>query len=878
MGELPLVGRAEEMAFVLRAIRDGAGAIVGGAAGVGKTRLARESAAAFTAWSVSWATATPAAADLPLGGLAGLALAPGEPAPDPAGLLAQLTSRLLERAGERPALVIVDDAHLLDELSAAFLHQLVTSESARVLLTVRAGEAAPSAILSLSKDRLLPRLEVQPLGAAEFGILVRTALGGTPAPETLARLWSSTAGNTLFLRELLADALEAGTVSEVDGLWRWEPAGSVGPRLTELLAERMGRLEGLRRMLVELLAVGEPLGADTIERLVPGIDLADAERNALVVVEEQGRRLLVRLAHPLFGEVVRARLPIVERRRLQRLLADVLEATGGHRLDDVLRIAVWRLESASAASAPMLTHAARRARQVFDPALAVRLAEASLALERSFEAALVLGGALVALGRLVEAERVLDGLVGREPDARARQHLARERAWAAFQRTGSLEEPREVLAHAEASGPDPLLMLLARGDLALLLTYGGRFREGIEIGRPLVAPEVDERVRLRSLPAVGACLVLAGRADEALALCDALEPAAQRRRPEVPEASGWLWQMRTNALLLSGRLAEALEIVRSPLAPGAAPSLGAGDLAYARTKLGLIHLLEGRPATARRHLEEAAATLRRVDPNGCLAWCLSLSAQAQAQLGDVDAASRLAAEATSPHVRGFAVWEGDARRARAWVVAAAGERTRAVGELVAAAELQEQRGQSALAVLAFHDALRLGADELAGRLEVLAGGLDGPLAAAIAVHAHAVRSGDASRFEAAMQAFVELGCHSAAAGAAAQASAAWTAAGLPARARRAARVRDSELAACESTGSAAWPGDTLHRRGLTRRELEIARLASEGLSNAEIAERLVVSLRTVESHLYHAYAKLGVVDRRELAALLARAGEPDRSQ
>ena len=76
--ELPLIGRAEEFAFLTEAITERGGAVVGGAAGVGKTRLAREVSAALPGWHVAWATATPAASDLPLGSVAGLDLADGE--------------------------------------------------------------------------------------------------------------------------------------------------------------------------------------------------------------------------------------------------------------------------------------------------------------------------------------------------------------------------------------------------------------------------------------------------------------------------------------------------------------------------------------------------------------------------------------------------------------------------------------------------------------------------------------------------------------------------------------------------------------------------------------------------------------------------------
>jgi DNA-binding CsgD family transcriptional regulator len=55
---------------------------------------------------------------------------------------------------------------------------------------------------------------------------------------------------------------------------------------------------------------------------------------------------------------------------------------------------------------------------------------------------------------------------------------------------------------------------------------------------------------------------------------------------------------------------------------------------------------------------------------------------------------------------------------------------------------------------------------------------------------------------------------------------------------------------------------------LTRREREVALLVAEGLSSREVAERLYVGTRTVESHLARAYAKLGIRSRSELADLL----------
>ena len=83
-------------------------------------------------------------------------------------------------------------------------------------------------------------------------------------------------------------------------------------------------------------------------------------------------------------------------------------------------------------------------------------------------------------------------------------------------------------------------------------------------------------------------------------------------------------------------------------------------------------------------------------------------------------------------------------------------------------------------------------------------------------------------------------------------------------------------ALAEQCGGARTPAlrKAVERLPLTDREREIVMLIGEGLSNRDIATRLTLSVRTVESHIYKAMAKTGTLNRDELAALLPRRREP----
>lgn len=162
----PLVGRAEELALPRTALGAAtSGAVLSGPAGVGKTRLAAELAAAAEAqgWRVVRAAATRSMSTIAFGAV--LHLLPAGEATTAAELMQGLRREL---GGDRPVLCYVDDAHLLDEASAAAVHMLAATCTARVVVTLRTGEAVPDAVAALWGEH--SRAEQLARGAIRLGV------------------------------------------------------------------------------------------------------------------------------------------------------------------------------------------------------------------------------------------------------------------------------------------------------------------------------------------------------------------------------------------------------------------------------------------------------------------------------------------------------------------------------------------------------------------------------------------------------------------------------------------------------------------------------------------------------------------------------------
>jgi DNA-binding CsgD family transcriptional regulator len=222
--------------------------------------------------------------------------------------------------------------------------------------------------------------------------------------------------------------------------------------------------------------------------------------------------------------------------------------------------------------------------------------------------------------------------------------------------------------------------------------------------------------------------------------------------------------------------------------------------------------------------------------------------------------------------RTMGILDVDIELGRAWAACARGERSTARSHAEEVGRRLLAEGKAANGALALHDALRLEGDPRAivDALEPAAATAEGPLVAAMALHARSLAAGDVDGALEAATAFESTGMLLFAAEAAANASCLAEAAGVRAK-QRDAIVRASALAAYCGRARTPMLEPISGRRELltlTQREQEVALMACRGLSKREIAETLFLSTRTVGNHINHIYAKLGISSREELAALL----------
>jgi DNA-binding CsgD family transcriptional regulator len=858
VGHWGFVGRADELTRLTTVATAGTdrGLILSGSAGIGKSRLLHEAVAAVPPeqHAVYCASANIASSGLPFGGLAQILPADPPAGLSPAGLLRWAVDGLLAESEGRPMVLAIDDAHLLDPPSAALTHLLVR-EGATLLGTLRTAEPVPPPISALWTEGLLSHAELAPLTDDESRRLLTALVRGQVEASSAQRLIRLGGGNPLLLRELVLAAVGGGELIETYGYWRWTGRLTLAPSLADLIGARIGGLTPGVRDVLELVSFGEPIGLTLLMRAAAGADVEAAEERGLIRVVGEERRREVRLAHPLYGEVVRRRCPVTRSRRLLAGLADLVEGVGARRRGDLLRVAVWRLDSGTAQDGTLLLDAAQQAFARFDIGLARRLAAAAREAGAGWAAAELLATVLLFADCPEEALAVLD----EDPDDSARRltaraaveffglgrvdaadklgaarltdpaETARVRAFEAFIRLQLAELPtarqltRDVLDEPAA---DVASRALARSVLAYLLAAGGDPDASAE---HIAAVEADTAAWRRDIPTLQYALQIAQgtRASVALDLPAidrllAAEFAHLARAGGFGFGSGWVSLLQAQATLLRGRTGESLHATEQACA----------SLASTRVYDGSAHFARATVAAQRGDTKIATESLATAEASAGTAMSL------------------------------YYPWQ---EQARAWTLACQGDLTAAVAVVQRAAARQRDDGLHGHELLALYDLVRLGQPHAAAaRLAELAPVVGGPATPLLIRHAGAAAAEAADELFAVAREFAVLGFQLFAAEAAAAAVRIFRTARDP-RALAASTLMADVLGRC---GPLRTPALLAVQPALTVRERQVAELAAEGVRSREIADRLYLSPRTVENHLQRVYTKLGVNGRVELAPAL----------
>jgi DNA-binding CsgD family transcriptional regulator/tetratricopeptide (TPR) repeat protein len=871
----PIVGRRPELELFERALGSGerAGLVIYGRAGVGKTRLADECAgqAAANGHPAQRVAGSRTTALLPLGAVA--ALLPdglGRLGPDgqvnAVALFEQTRRALHDRHRGRRLVIVADDMALLDVASLALLGYLAAQRAIFLIATVRTGEPVPDLLTDLWRDGRLDRVDLHDLSRAQLDTLLHLALGGPIEAGAGREFWEASRGNPLYVHELALGALESGALVERSGVWHLEDHLPATGRLLDLVEQRIGGLPDEARSVVELLALCQPVELSYLETAAPDGVLESLERAGLVTIAvAEGQ---VRLAHPLHAKVVRAAMPKLRARAVLLAQAERLDAVSPAAGPAELRAAVWRLDAGGRPGPDVLIRGAHLARSTHDFRMVRRLMEAVPSEQLDAAGALLLGEALYELGAFDASERVLAHGQRLSSGEHVAMRLAVTRAKNAH---WGLCQPGEALAingAAKAMVSSPPLVAELVAHEAAVLTFSGRPDIALAVLEGITGS--DQRARVVRAIAGAVALAMAGRTAEAVALAEVSYADHVALGDELAIAHPATHIVnQVFALTEAGRLAEAEQLARAGAEVVASHRVPIAQIWFA-ANLGRVATLQGRLATARRYYAEAAGLAQANHFAGPHCMALSGLALAHAMLGEPDSAAQALRDRAA--LPSFGFLGPEQHLADAWAAMAARHPAEAATAFRSAAAQAASTGHRLTESWLLHDLMRASGEDVSVRLRELAGVCDSPLVSARARHAAAVRARDAGELTGAADDFEALGAMLLAAEAAGGAAGAFSRAG-DRRAATAALRRSSALAAaCEGADT---PGlfhlatvNATAADPLSGREREVVLLAATGMASKDIAERLYLSVRTVNNHLQHAYAKLGVTSRAGLAQAL----------
>lgn len=864
----PLLGRDIELSTFQRCFDLGQrGVVFVGAAGTGKTRLAFEcqKRAAERGFAAVQIAATEALSNLPLGQFATLLpdLGPGTPRTE---ALRQIAAAIHQRGEDRKVALLVDDLHLLDEASAALTLQLTASGDVFLIGTMQDAQNSPESVISLWKDEIVTRIDLRPLDEHVMEDLLDSILEGKLEAPARKQFLDRSAGNILFLRELLTAAVEQRVLVREGELWHLEGKLSTSTRLVGLVGARLKHLDDRERTALELVALGEPLGVGLFDNLVDPDTRQSLERKALLVGARDGRRLDLRLAHPMYAEVLRATLSPTKARSLYKALADALASAGARRQGDLLNLAMWRLEGGGAVEPAVMLKAAHRAWALNDLVLASDLAHVAVQAGGGFDAELFNAQLCAYSGKSEEAERLMEALAPRASDDVQRTRLATARIENLSLDVAQHEAAMIVADEVEKWVTDPA----CRDELAVFRTVLADMQGAT--AQLLAMADLSEHGTGRAQ--AWACIIVAsgytrvGRLRDALQVAErgfavhsALSEPGLQWGPDMHTAEqAWI-----HALL--GQLSDAEGIAGRAVARGEWIS---------GWSLAITYLLQGKASLAERWARETAAIAQRNGQTLVRKLTLIQLVEALALSGQLQEAESVLAVLKGGSLGSARSFEAEVLRVHGWVELVRGDRGYAKSLFEQAASTAGETGDKIWEFVALYDLARVDTSAAGyARLADLGASIEGSLTSCRLAHIDALVRSDAEALAEASVQFEELGCLLLAAEAASASAQAWRRVGRQRLATLAERRMSELVRHCDGAVPPTMSTSLGRRSALAPRQLEIASLAARGIPNKAIAQRLGLSPRTVENRLHEVYSILGVEGRDELADRLESLEDAD---
>ena len=820
----------------------------------------------------------------------------------PAALAEQLLALVTEQCTTRPTILVVDDLQWADPASITLWGRLARSARQMPLLLVGMMRPVPQREDLLALRRVVgddARFQLTELTGAAVADLVATLAGGKPG-DNLLRLADGAAGNPLYVTELVA-ALARSSGLAITEAGAAELAGGSAPgSLSAAIADRLGFVAGPTR---EVLRAAALLGMEfavpdlaivlgrSVADLLPAVD----EACAAGVLAESGNSLGFR--HPLIRAALYDEMPAPVRAAWHREAGRALAAADAPP-DRVARQMLRAVSGGAGTAEPMdewmLNWLARTADPLVGqaPGVAAELLTRAVASSPAGSAkhgwlASPLAGALFRIGDTAGAEQVANRVLEQtcEPDLLVDLH------WTLAQCRGLAGMSAESLATLDRALAAPGLSARHRARLLVPaarthFNLGEVEEAGRVATRALAAASEasDDWATSWALHVLTIVATVQGRMSDALPLFDRALAGA----PTDPALTDLRLLLQVNKAVTLGCLdqyEEALAVAGQ--ARHLADQVGTAiRLAQAHDALGQLLFETGRWDDALAEVESVPENLK--EP-GAACGGLGIAAVICFHRGEIDAARRRLA-ATGPHAKRIGHrLIGPLALARSLDCEHAGALPEALAALTAGFDGNTEEIQEIEDLLA--DAVRLAAatgdlstaQALAGHAAALAAGSEIPHRQANALYCRGLLDHDAPRLlaaaecyddagrpllkakslEAAAGEFVRIGDRDQARAAFTQAVEVYTSLGAAADAARL-------QATFRAHGIRRGP-HAKHRRAssgwdsLTPTEVKIAAFVEEGLSNPEIAGKLLLSRRTVGTHVSHILKKLDVHSRTDIA-------------